>query len=93
MHSYFETIKVSELSDDDIQDRINEIYKRMGAAHELGGRSPEIFKQLQILLDFYEDAKAERLESTVQKMIDDDPKLGRISIDIDWPDPAGDEDD
>jgi len=56
------------------------------------GRTEAMF-QLQALLDHYQDMLKEKLLLELQAILDADPKLGRKVIDIDWPDPADEDDD
>ena len=85
MHPFLEKEQVSKLSDDEIFQKISEIQKRMGIAHQTG-RTDSLY-QLQLLLEHYQSILNERLMEEQQKIIDSDPKLSRTVIDIDWPDP------
>lgn len=80
--------KVSEMSEEDILNKINELNIRLAIAYNMG--STDAVFQLQGLLDHYNEALQEKVEAEMQKIIDDDPKLGRKVIDIDWPDPNED---
>ena len=77
--------KVSEMSEEDILKKINELNIRLAIAYNMG-TSDAVF-QLQGLLDHYNRALHEKVEAEMQKIIDADPKLGRKVINIDWPDP------
>ncbi|KKN24770.1 hypothetical protein LCGC14_0891550 [marine sediment metagenome] len=77
--------KVSEMSEEDILDRISELNIRLSIAYNMSS-SDAVF-QLQGLLDHYNEALREKVEAEMQKIIDEDPKLGRKVINIDWPDP------
>ena len=77
--------KVSEMSEEDILDRVGELNTRLAIAHDMG--STDAVFQLQGLLDHYNEALREKVEIEMQKIIDEDPKLGRKVINIDWPDP------
>lgn len=86
MHPGLEHEKASELTEEQIMQKIVEINKRIGAAHQTG--RTEVIHQLQLLLEHYEGLRQDKLQQELQQMIDEDPKLGRKVIDIDWPDPA-----
>jgi hypothetical protein len=86
-----ENISIDELTDDKIHKKITELNKRLGIAHRFG--SHEAIEQLTRLVDFYNTILVDRAQAQEQEMIDNDPKLGRTVIDIDWPDPADDKDD
>lgn len=88
-HPFLEKEQVSKLSDDEIFQKISEIQKRMGIAHQTG-RTDSLY-QLQLLLEHYQSILNERLMEEQQKIIDSDPKLSRTVIDIDWPDPHEEE--
>ena len=90
MHPGLENEKTSELTEEQIVKKIVEISKRIGMAQTTG--RTEVVHQLQLLLDHYRFAQQEKLQYELQKIIDDDPKLGRKVIDIDWPDPADTDD-
>jgi len=85
MHPGLEKEKISELSEEDVVHKITDLQRRMGIAYQTG--RTESVHQLQLLLDHYQEELHERVMKEQQKMIDDDPKLGRTVIDIDWPDP------
>ena len=89
MHPGLEHEKASDLNEEQIVDKITEIQKRIGMAHTTG-RTKVVF-QLQALLEHYQSMLKEKLFMELQSMIDADPKLGRKVIDIDWPDPADDD--
>lgn len=90
MHPGLEHEKASELTEEQVVKKLVEIQKRMGMAHTTG--RTEVIFQLQILLDHYQDILREKQMMELQALIDADPKLGRKVIDIDWPDPAEEED-
>ncbi len=77
--------KVSEMSEEDILDKISELNIRLSIAYNMSS-SDAVF-QLQGLLDYYNEAIREKVEAEMQKVIGEDPKLGRKVINIDWPDP------
>lgn len=77
--------KVSEMSEEDILEKVNELNIRLSIAYNMGS-SDAVF-QLQGLLNHYNEAIREKVEAEMQKIIDADPKLGRKVINIDWPDP------
>lgn len=77
--------KVSEMSEEDILEKVNELNIRLSIAFNMGS-SDAVF-QLQGLLNHYNEAIREKVEAEMQKIIDADPKLGRKVINIDWPDP------
>ncbi len=81
--------KVSEMSEEDILLKISELNKRLSIAHDMGG-TDAVF-QLQGLLDHYNEAIYEKVQAEMQKIIDEDPKLGRKVINIEWPDPSDDD--
>lgn len=91
MHPGLEHEKTSEMTEEELVKKTTEINKRIGMA-QLSGRTEVVF-QLQLLLEHYQTALNEKLMMELQSIIDDDPKLGRKVIDIDWPDPAEDEED
>ena len=91
MHPGLEHEKASELTEEQIVKKITEIQKRIGMA-QTTGRTEAVF-QLQLLLDHYQDIMKEKLMMELQDLIDADPKLGRKVIDIDWPDPADEDED
>ena len=91
MHPGLEHEKASELNEEQITKKITAIQKRMGMA-QTTGRTEAMF-QLQALLDHYQEMLHEKLLIELQAILDDDPKLGRTVIDIDWPDPADEDDD
>ncbi len=82
--------KVSEMSEEDILDRISELNIRLSIAYNMS--STDAVFQLQGLLDHYNEALREKVEAEMQKIIDEDPKLGRKVINIEWPDPNEKED-
>ena len=77
--------KISEMSEEDVLGRINELNIRLAIAYNMSS-SDAVF-QLQGLLNHYNEAIREKVEAEMQKIIDEDPKLGRKVINIDWPDP------
>ena len=90
MHPGLEHEKASELNEEQIIKKITEINKRIGMANTTG--RTEVIFQLQALLDHYQFILNEKLMMELQDIIDADPKLGRTVIDIEWPDPAEDDD-
>ena len=88
MHPGLETEKASELTEENLLEKISEIQKRMGIAY-MTGRTDSIY-QLQLLLDHYRAILQEKLIEEQNKMIEEDPNWGRKVIDIDWPDPKED---
>lgn len=82
--------KVSEMSEEDILGKINELNIRLAIAYNMG--STDAVFQLQGLLDHYSEAIREKVEAEMQKIIDEDPKLGRKVINIEWPDPNEEKD-
>ncbi len=91
MHPGLEHEKASELNEEQITKKITEIQKRIGMAN-MTGRTEVIF-QLQALLNHYQEILNEKMLLELQAILDADPKLGRKVIDIDWPDPADEDDD
>lgn len=77
--------KISEMSEEDILDRISKLNIQLSIAYTISS-SDAVF-QLQSLLNHYNEAIREKVEAEMQKIIDADPKLGRKVINIDWPDP------
>lgn len=82
--------KIDDLSEEDITIKISEIQKRIGIAYQLG-RTDAVF-QLNGLAAHYQAILQEKFQREEQEMIDADPKLGRTVINIEWPDPADEED-
>ena len=91
MHPGLEHEKTSEMTEEELVKKTTEINKRMGMAYQSG--RTEVVRQLQLLLEHYQDALNEKMMMQLQSILDADPKFGRKVIDIDWPDPAEDEDD
>lgn len=82
--------KIDDLSEEDIAIKISEIQKRIGIAYQLG--RTDAVPQLNALAAHYQAILQEKFQREEQEMIDADPKLGRTVIDIDWPDPAEEDD-
>lgn len=82
--------KVDDLSEEDISIKISELNKRIGIAYQLG--RTDAIPQLNGLIGHYQAILQEKYQREEQELIDADPKLGRTVIDIDWPDPADEED-
>lgn len=91
IHPGLETEKASELTEEDCFNKIAELNKRIGIAYQLGRTSA--LPQLRLLLEHYQTIANEKVEAELQEIIDADPKLGRTVINIDWPDPADNDDD
>ena len=91
IHPGLEKEKSSELTIEDCHKKLTELNKRIGFAYKTG--RVEVINQLNILIDHYQNIINEKLDKEAQEMINKDPKLGRTVIDIDWPDPAEEEDD
>ena len=89
MHPGLEKEKLSELTEEQLVEKIVELNKRIGIAHQLG--RTDVIPQLELLVEHYEQVRNEKLQKELQEMIDADPKLGRTVINIDWPDPAEEE--
>ena len=85
-----ETEKASELTEEDCHKKISEINIRIGIAHRLG--RTDALPQLRLLMEHYQSILKDKIDTQMQEIIDNDPKLGRTVIDIDWPDPADDKD-
>ena len=82
--------KVDDLSEGDIAIKISELQKRIGISYQLG--RTDAISQLNGLVAHYQAILQEKYQREEQELIDADPKLGRTVIDIDWPDPADEED-
>jgi len=78
--------KSDDLSEDEIAIKISELNKRIGIAYTTG-RTDSV-PQLRNLIEHYQAIMREKLLREEQELIDADPKLGRTVINIDWPDPA-----
>lgn len=93
MYPLLDNEKTSELTDEDIMNKITELQKKIGAVYSLAGRgSTEMLSQLNLLLNHYEMIMQERMFYQMHELMEKDPKLGRTVIDIDWPDPKEDSD-
>lgn len=90
MYPGLENEKASELTEEDCHNKISDLRVRMGIAHELG--RTDAIPQLEMLIEHYEIIINDKMQAEMQVIIDNDPKLGRTVIDIDWPDPADEED-
>ena len=90
MYPGLENEKVSELTEEDCHNKISEIQKRIGIAYQLG--RTDAIPQLNSLIIHYENILNDKMQEQLQEIIDNDPKLGRTVIDIDWPDPADKDD-
>ena len=82
--------KSTDLNEDEIAIKISELNKRIGIAYNTG--RTDTVPQLRLLIEHYQAVMQEKLLLEEQALIDADPKLGRKVINIDWPDPADDED-
>lgn len=78
--------KSEDLGEDEIAIKISELNKRIGIAYTTG-RTESIY-QLRQLVEHYQIMMREKFMKEEQEMIDADPKLGRTVINIEWPDPA-----
>lgn len=83
--------KIDDLSEDDIAIKISELQKRVGICYQLG--RTDAVQQLTGLIEHYQAILQEKYQREEQELIDADPKLGRTVIDIEWPDPAEEDDD
>lgn len=83
--------KPSEMTEEQVLKKLGELQKRMAIAQQMG--NSDVIRQLRNLLDYYYSIQDEKRQQELQEMIDKDPKLGRTSIDIDWPDPADEDED
>jgi len=90
MHPGLEKEKASEMSIEDCHEKITEIDRRMGIAYQL--THTDVLPQMRLLKEHYQMIIKDKMDAEMQEMIDSDPKLGRTVIDIDWPDPADEED-
>lgn len=90
VHPGLEKEKAFELSEEECHKKISELNMRMGIAHKLG--RTDALPQLRLLVEHYQMILKDKMDAEMQKMVDDDPKLGRTVIDIDWPDPADQDD-
>lgn len=91
IHPGLEHEKASELTEEQCHKKISEINIRIGIAHQLG--RTDALPQLRSLVEHYQAILKDKMDAELQEMIDNDPKLGRTVIDIDWPDPADEKDD
>ncbi len=91
IHPGLEHEKASELTEEACHKKISEINIRIGIAHQLG--RTDALPQLRSLIEHYQAILKDKMDAELQEMIDNDPKLGRTVIDIDWPDPADEKDD
>lgn len=91
IHPGLEHEKASELTEEQCHKKISELNIRMGIAHRLG--RTDALPQMRLLVEHYQSILKDKIDAEMQKMMDDDPKLGRTVIDIDWPDPADQEED
>ncbi len=89
IHPGLELEIASSLSEEDCHNKIAELNKRMGIAHQLG--RTDALPQLRSLVEHYQAILKDKLDKEMQDMIDAGPKLGRTVIDIEWSDPADDE--
>ena len=91
IHPGLEHEKASELTEEDCYKKISEINIRIGIVNSLN--RTDCLPQLRLLLEHYQTILVDKMDARLQEIIDNDPKLGRTVIDIDWPDPADDKDD
>lgn len=83
MHPGLDNVKWSELTDEDITNRVTELQKRVGMARHHGGHVA--LNQLILLLETYTLVQQDRLRILQEEMMKENiPNYGKKSIDIDW---------
>ena len=90
IHPGLEHEKASELTIEQCHKKLTELNKRIGIAYKIG--RTDALPQLRLLVEHYTLIIKDKRDAEIQELIDNDPKLGRTVIDIDWPDPADEED-
>lgn len=83
MHPSLENEQHSDLTEDEILQKIHKINDRLIMAGQRGNH--QVITQLYQLRDHYQNILDSRIQ---QEILEQDPDKDKTSIDIDWPDPA-----